>query len=143
MRPLSTPVSDVVALLARLLLGAVLVAHGAQKLFQWGLGGTTASFQGMGVPLPGAAAFYATVVESVGGLLLIAGLATTVVAALVVLEMIGAAIAVHIPNGVFVADGGWELVGVIAVAGLLLAAFGPGRFSLDGVRAGRRTAARV
>jgi hypothetical protein len=38
---------------------------------------------------------------------------------------------VHIPNGVFAADGGWELVGAIAALLLVLAAVGPGRWSVD------------
>ncbi|WP_219413265.1 hypothetical protein [Pseudonocardia nigra] len=41
--------------------------------------------------------------------------ATAVVGLLVALNMLGAALFVHVGAGVFVADGGWELVGVIAV----------------------------
>ena len=51
---------------------------------------------------------------------------------LVALQMVGAGIfANHFPSGVFVSDGGWELVGPIAVAGLMLVAAGPGMHSLD------------
>jgi hypothetical protein len=38
---------------------------------------------------------------------------------------------VPIPNGIFAADGGWELVGAIAALLLVLAAVGPGRWSVD------------
>ena len=41
--------------------------------------------------------------------------------------MVGAAVFVHIPNGVLAADDGWELVGAIAALLLVLAAAGPGR----------------
>ena len=45
--------------------------------------------------------------------------------------MVGAAVFVHIPNGMFVASGGWELVGVIAAVLLALAAAGSGRYGVD------------
>ena len=45
--------------------------------------------------------------------------------------MVGAAVLVHIPHGIFAADGGWELVGSIAALLLVLAAAGPGRWSVD------------
>ncbi|AMO88760.1 putative membrane protein [Corynebacterium simulans] len=51
---------------------------------------------------------------------------------LVALQMVGAGIfANHFSSGIFVSDGGWELVGLIAVAGLMLVAAGPGMHSLD------------
>ena len=131
---------DALMLVARIVLGVVLIAHGWQKFAQYGIGGTAASFAKMGVPLPAVSAVFAAVVELVGGLALLAGAATVVAALLVVLDMLGAFVLVHIGNGVFVADGGFELVGVIAAAALLLAAAGPGRFSVDHALAGRRRA---
>jgi hypothetical protein len=50
--------------------------------------------------------------------------------------MVGAAVLVHIPHGIFAADNGWELVGAIAALLLALAAAGPGRWSLVGTRQG-------
>jgi putative oxidoreductase len=47
--------------------------------------------------------------------------------------MTGAGVFVHIPNGIFIADGGWELVGVIAAGLIAIAATGPGRYSVDHV----------
>jgi putative oxidoreductase len=131
---------DALMLVARIVLGVVLIAHGWQKFAQYGIGGTAASFEKMGVPLPAVSAVFAAVVELVGGLALLAGAATVVAALLVVLDMLGAFVLVHIGNGVFVTDGGFELVGVIAAAALLLAAVGPGRFSVDHALAGRRRA---
>jgi len=55
--------------------------------------------------------------------------------------MLGAFLLVHIGNGVFVTDNGFELVAVIAAAALLLVAAGPGRYSIDHAIAGRRSAA--
>jgi putative oxidoreductase len=133
-------VRDALMLAARIVLGVVLIAHGWQKFAQYGIGGTAASFAKTGVPLPAVSAVFAAVVELVGGIALLAGAATVVAALLVVLDMLGAFVLVHIGNGVFVADGGFELVGVIAAAALLLAAAGPGRFSVDHALAGRRRA---
>jgi putative oxidoreductase len=135
---LPKPTDDIAVLVARVLLGVVLMAHGLQKLVTDGIGGTTASFQAMGIPLPTVSALYATVAEIGGGLLLLVGLATAVGAILVALDMAGALVFVHISNGVFVQSGGWELVGLIAVVALLIAAVGAGRFSIDGVLAARK-----
>lgn len=142
-RTLPPSVRDVALLVARLVLGVVLVAHGWQKVFTNGLGATAEGFAGMGVPLAPVSAAFVGLVELVGGVLLVAGAATALVGVLVVLDMIGAALLVHVANGVFASDGGWELVGVIGATALVLAAVGAGRFSVDHALATRRTAATV
>lgn len=142
-RTLPSSVRDAALLVARLLLGVVLIAHGSQKVFTWGIGGTAQAFEGMGVPLAPVSAVFSALVELVGGVLLLVGAATAVVGVLVVLNMLGAALIVHVPNGIMVSNGGWELVGVIAAAALVLAAVGAGRYSVDHVIAGRRAPARV
>src|SRR5262249_8393622 len=119
-------------------LGVVLMAHGWQKVVTYGFAGTTAAFTKMGVPLAPASAAYASVVELVGGALLVLGALTAVVGVLVILDMLGAAVLVHLPHGLFAWGGGGELVGVIAAAALALAATGAGRFSVDHVVAARR-----
>jgi len=118
-------------LVGRLMLGVVLFAHGWQKLVIKGIGGTYAWFQAMGIPLAIVATSFVTVVEFVGGALLLLGALTRVVVALHILVMIGAAAFVHVSHGLFAQDGGWELVGVIAACELVLAATGAGRFSID------------
>jgi putative oxidoreductase len=130
-------------LVARVIVGVVLIAHGWQKFFTYGIGGTIQGFEGMGVPVSAVSAVYAAVVELVGGALLVAGAATALVGVLVVLDMLGAALLVHIGNGVFVSEGGWELVGVIGAAALALAAVGAGRYSVDHALGGRRSALRA
>jgi hypothetical protein len=72
-----------------------------------------------------------TVVELVGSVLVLAGALITVVAACYLVVMVGAATFVHIPNGMFAAANGWELVGAIAALLLVLAAAGLGRWSVD------------
>ena len=130
-RPLPPPVSDVALLLARILIGVVMFAHGYQKLIINGIGRTTQGFENLSIPLAIVSASFVTVVEFAGSVLLVAGALTPVVCALMLVIMGGAAVFVHIPNGIFVSNGGWELVGVIAAGLIAMAATGPGRYSVD------------
>ena len=129
-RSLPAPMGDVALLIARVLLGIIMIAHGYQKLVVNGIGRTTAGFESMSIPVAIVSASFVTVVELVGGALLVLGLLTRTVAACMGFVMAGAAGFVHLRHGVFVASGGWELVGSIAGALLALAVAGPGRFSL-------------
>ena len=98
-------------LLSRILLGFVLAAHGWQKFTQWGIDGTAESFSEIGIPAAGLAA---------------------VVAAIEIVQMVLAGVlAGHFANGVFINDGGWELVGVIIAGCLALCAVGGGAIALD------------
>ena len=122
-------------LLARLLIGLGIFAHGAQKAFGWfggrGLDGTGAHFGTLGfrpgVLFAGLAAFG----ETVGGLLTALGLAGPVGPAFIILVMIVASGSVHLPNGYFAAKNGVELHGAYIAGALLLAYAGPGPWSLD------------
>ncbi|MEU4508474.1 DoxX family membrane protein [Nonomuraea wenchangensis] len=125
-------VFDVAVLIARVVTGVIFVAHGLQK-WQSGLGATTGMFSGMGIPLPGAAAGFATVVETVGGVFLILGLLVRPVALLLLIDMIGAVVFVHGNRGVLVDQGGWELAGALGALCLLFLALGGGRIGLDGL----------
>lgn len=132
---------DITLLIGRVALGIVLIAHGWQKFFTYGIDGTTASFEQMGIPLAAAAAIFAAVVELVGGILLIVGLAVPLVGLLVAVNMIGALLFVHASNGVFVGDGGYELVLVIGALGVVFAGVGAGGYALDRLIAGRQRTA--
>jgi putative oxidoreductase len=129
---------DLAILLARLGLGIVFFAHGWQKLFTIGMGATTAGFRQLGLPLPVLSAWFAALVEFAGGALLIVGLAVPVVGVLLFLDMLGAFLLVHIGRGLFVNEGGSELVVALGVGSLLLAAVGAGAYSLDRVLTTRR-----
>jgi putative oxidoreductase len=119
-------------LVLRVVVGAVFAAHGAQKIFEFTIPGTIGSFAGMGVPLPEIAAPVVAFVEFVGGILLILGFFTRPVGILLAVDMAVALVAVHLPAGLWVSDGGYEFVAVLGVAALALALTGAGRFSLDG-----------
>lgn len=124
---------DVALLLSRLALGAILLAHGLQKLTQYTLAGTTAAFGDMGVPAAGVAAVVVTFVEIVGGAALVLGVLTPLAALLNVITLLGALVIVHAPHGVFIQDNGYELVLALAAGLLVVAALGAGRFSIDGL----------
>lgn len=138
--------TDLAVLVARVALGVVFIAHGAQKVFTFGISGTAEAFGGMGVPAPQVSALLAAIVELVGGAALLVGLATPVVGILLALDMLGAFLLVHVGNGVFIDAGGFELVAALGAGALLIAATGAGRLSVDHVidrsRSTRRTAGR-
>lgn len=136
---MTLPTSPAIGLLVlRLALGAVLIAHGAQKIFVYGFAGTSASFTQMGVPLADLAAPIVAIVELVGGVALALGILTRPAAVLVAIDMLVAILLVHLPFGIFIEDGGLELVLLLAGGALALAATGAGRFSLDALLASRR-----
>lgn len=128
----STAGRDLIVLLARVVVGAVFMAHGLQKFLGWGMSGTASSFEQMGVPLPGVSAWFAALVETVGGLALVLGAALPVVGALLALVMVGAVVFAHLPNGFFASGGGIEYVLVLAVAALALG-FSGGSYTVDNV----------
>lgn len=122
---------DIITVIARIALGVIFIAHGWQKFNEWTVSGTTQSFAQMGVPLPDIAAPFATFVELIGGALLVLGALTPIVGILLAANLIGALVIVHLTPVPFVDQGGWELVAALAAGALLLAAMGPGRFSVD------------
>jgi putative oxidoreductase len=129
------PLHDAVALLARCGVGVVFLAHGWQKI-QVGVTATGHGFDAMGVPLPTAAAVYATFVELLGGAALILGIGLPVAGTLLFLDMAGAFAFVHAGHGVFLVDkgtprNGFELVLVLGLASLLFAVADGGRLTLD------------
>lgn len=132
-RPLPERYRDIALLVARVLLGVVMFAHGYQKMVINGIGRTTEGFESLSIPLAIMSASFVTMVEFAGSALLIVGALTPFVSACNLVIMGGAALFVHAKNGIFVADGGWELVGVIGAGFLMLAAVGPGRYSVDHV----------
>jgi putative oxidoreductase len=125
---------DAGLILVRLVIGPLMAAHGAQKLFGWfggyGLAGTGGFFEGLGFRPGRTFAAAAGAAEFGSGVLVALGLLGPVGPALMLSVMIVAAISVHWPN-VFASSNGIEvplLYGVTA-AGLALTGFGA--YSLD------------
>ncbi|GEL22857.1 hypothetical protein PSU4_18110 [Pseudonocardia sulfidoxydans NBRC 16205] len=132
---------DVLILVARVLVSVVMLAHVWQTFVQTGFASTTVVFANFGIPIAIAATAFTLVVELTGSLLLLFGVMVRWAAAGFVFVMAGAVWFVHAKNGIFVKDGGWELVGMIIAVVLGIAAFGPGRLSLSHVAAGWRARA--
>ncbi|MBI3264261.1 MAG: DoxX family protein [Acidobacteria bacterium] len=122
-------------LLARLVLGLLMAAHGSQKLFGWfggyGIAGTGGFFESLGFRPGRLFATAAGLGEFAGGLLLAVGLLGPVGPAIVVSVMIVAAITVHWQNGLFAMSNGIELPLLYAAGAAALALTGPGWYSLD------------
>ncbi|WP_216214159.1 DoxX family protein [Amycolatopsis aidingensis] len=119
---------DVAALLGRLAVAIVFLAHGLQK-WDSGVSATASGFESMGIPLPTVAAVFTILVEVVGSIAFILGLALPLVGLGYAVVGIGATLGVHLDAGL-TGQGGYELVLVLAGAGLALG-FNGGRISLD------------
>ena len=124
-------------LIARLLLGGALFAHGAQKLFGWfggyGIKGTGGFFETIGFRPGTLFAAAAGLGEAVGGLLTALGLGGPIGPALIIMVMLVAALTVHLKNGFWAGSNGYELNTMNVAASLALAFAGPGPYSLDAV----------
>ena len=121
----------------RIVVGMVFLVHGLQKLLVMGFGGVAGFFGSLGVPAPGLFAVLVTLVEVLGGLALILGLLTRLAAILLALDMLVAILTVHLPNGFFVNNGGYEFPLVLLASCVALAVAGAGEGALDGLLASR------
>jgi len=122
-------------LIIRLVVGGLLFAHGAQKLFGWfggyGLDGTGGFFASLGFHPGRQMAMVAGAAEAGGGALLVAGLFTPLGAAMILGTMIAAAVSVHAPHGLWSTNGGYELPLINALVATGLGFTGAGSWSID------------
>ena len=130
-------------LLLRLTVGGFFFGHGTQKLFGWfgghGLEPTGQFFESLGMRPGRRNALAAGVAESAGGAGILAGFATPLAAGALTSVMLTAINRVHLKNGPWVSNGGYEYNVVLIAAVLALADVGPGALSLDHVLGSERS----
>jgi putative oxidoreductase len=123
-------------LIARVTVGGLFVGHGTQKWFGWfdgpGLEAASGMMESLGLRPGRRNALAASASEAVGGAMLVAGAFTPLAAATLIGTMITAIRTVHLKNGPWSSNGGYEYN--LALIALLLALVdgGPGKLSLDG-----------
>ena len=127
------------ALVLRLVLGIVFIAHGYPKLFKKDFGpkGFSGFLQTIGVPAPLFFAYVVGIVEFFGGLLLIIGLGTRLAALFIAMSLLVAIWKVKFKTGLVsrVMEGGWvggyELDLALLAMAFVLVILGSGKFSFD------------
>jgi putative oxidoreductase len=126
---------DIGRLAARALIGGLFIGHGTQKLFGWfggpGRQGTEAMMESLEMRPAKVHAVLAGATETAGGTLVAAGLATPLATSMLTGVMTTAIRKVHLPNGPWAANGGWEYNAVLIGALAALTEVGPGDLSLD------------
>ena len=122
-------------LILRVVIGLILAAHGAQKLFGWfggpGMTGWTGAMNRMRIRPATRWAWMSALAEFLGGIGLALGLLFPLPSAAIAGSMLVAMIIVHLPKGFFVTKGGYEFNLAILGAVAALALSGPGAYSLD------------
>ena len=130
-------------LAARTVIGGLFIGHGTQKLFGWfggpGRAGTEGMMESLQMRPAKVHGLAAGVAETVGGGLLVLGLATPEAAAMLTGVMTTAIKKVHLANGPWAANGGWEYNAVLIAAVVALTETGPGDLSLDNALGIERT----
>ena len=124
-----TPTSnnaDLAALILRVALGALFLAHASLKIFVFTPAGTAGFFQSIG--LPGPLAYLVIAIEVLGGIALIAGFRTRIISLVLIPVLLGAIATVHFSAGFFFsnANGGWEYPAFWIVALVVQALLGDG-----------------
>ncbi|MFT6295758.1 MAG: putative oxidoreductase [Glaciecola sp.] len=115
--------------------GVIFAAHGAQKLFGWfggyGLEGTAGWMTSIGLEPGLLMATMAGGAEFIGGLLLIVGLLVRPAALMLAVTMVVAIVTVHLPNGLFMANNGYEFGLALLAVSIGLMFRGAGSLSAD------------
>ncbi|MGF1681822.1 DoxX family protein [Photobacterium minamisatsumaniensis] len=122
-------------LMLRIPAGIIFMAHGAQKLFGWfgghGLEGTGKWMASIGLEPGFLMALMAGGAEFFGGLFILVGLLTRPTALVLAVTMVIAIVTVHLDNGLFMSNGGYEFGLALLAMSISLAVSGAGKLGLD------------
>ena len=124
----------------RAALGILFLAHAGLKLFVFTPAGTAQFFGSLG--LPGPLAYLVILAEIIGGIALIAGVYSRIVALALIPILLGAIVTVHGPAGFFFTNpnGGWEFLALWVVGLIAVALLGDGAYALKPTPAATRPA---
>lgn len=122
--------TDLAALILRVSLGVLFLAHAGLKIFVFTPAGTAGFFQSLG--LPGPLAYLIIAAELLGGLALIAGYRTRIVSLALIPVLLGAIVTVHFAAGFWFSNenGGWEYPAFWIVTLVVQALLGDGTAAL-------------
>ena len=122
-------------LILRLVVGLIVAAHGAQKLFGWwggpGMSGWTGAMTRMRMRPAVAWAWLSALSELGGGLLFALGFLSPLGSMAIAGSMLVAIALVHLAKGFWVGKGGYEFNLSLLAAAIAIALTGPGALSLD------------
>jgi putative oxidoreductase len=122
-------------MILRVVLGIAFLIHGWSK-FSGGVDGVAGFFTSLNIPAPSLFAYIVSIVELVGGALLIVGFLTQIASILLVLDMLGAMLFAFWMRGQPLVENGaisWEKEAVFAAAALCIFLAGPGIWSIDDI----------
>ena len=121
--------------IVRIVVGIIFAAHGSQKLFGWfggnGLAGTAQWMESIGLTPGTLMALMAGGTEFFAGLALIVGLLARPAALGLSFTLLVAIFSVHIHNGLFMANNGYEFALALLAGTLAVLIEGAGKISLD------------
>lgn len=128
---IDTRTAPYAALMLRVSLGLLFLAHAGLKFFVFTPAGTVGFFQSLG--LPAALAYVTILAEVIGALLLISGLFARYVSLALLPILIGAIVFVHAQNGWLFSNenGGWEFPAFWALALIVQSLLGSGAYALS------------
>jgi len=136
-KKIMTTESSLNQLALRIPVGIIFAAHGSQKLFGWfggyGLEGTGQWMASIGLNPGYQMALLAGSAEFFGGIALILGLLVRPAAAVLAFTMAVAIVSVHVGNGLFMSNNGYEYGLALLAVSVALAISGAGRGSVDSV----------
>lgn len=137
---IDTRTAPYAATLLRIMVGTLFLAHAGLKLFVFTPAGTAQFFGSLG--LPGPLAYLVILAEVIGGVALIAGFYSRIVAVGLIPILLGAIVTVHGPAGFFFTNpnGGWEFLALWVVGLIAVALLGDGAYALKSTPAATRPA---
>lgn len=125
---------DIAVLTLRIALGIMFATHGLQKAFAMfsgpGIGGFSEMLSGLGFAPSIFWAYLAGYTELIGGLFLALGILPRASAFSLLILIIVATIKVHLKNGLFLSNGGFEYNMIIMSICIAIILLGAGKFSL-------------